>query len=430
MRLAGDCSSVEVEALWVSVKSQASHTTVGKTTMTMDKHRFKPHTEVVRFMVSVVVVLGIIAAVLIMLLLAASIRIVQPYEQGLYIFLGKYRGKLNAGVNLVIPLGARVIRMDMRTQVLEVPSQEVITKDNSPTNVDAIIYTKVVDPERAYFEVSEFRVATVALAQTTLRAVIGDMELDEVLYSREKINSRLRDTLDQATDAWGVRVEGVEIREVDPVERVKKAMEEQTSAERERRAAILKADGQKRGAILEAEGLKRARILEAEGVRQSKILEAEGERTAQILNSQGRAQALRVLALGSAPLDHKALTVLSLDALGRLGDGQATKIVLPFEMTRALQGIASYLGAGSETSAMKATDLRDLEKLIGSSADIIGEIPSHKQIQQEMAALSRELEQEQKAADKVIERRDTERATDKRERESAKAAGKRDKVAE
>ena len=142
--------------------------------------------------------------------------------------------------------------------------------------MDAIIYIKVVDPEKAYFEVTNYRMATIALAQTTLRSVIGDMELDEVLYNRDLINSKLRDILDKATDAWGVRVEAVESREVDPVGPVKAAMEEQTSAERRRRAAILLADGNKRSAILEAEGIKQSMILKAEGSRQSKILEAEG----------------------------------------------------------------------------------------------------------------------------------------------------------
>ena len=350
------------------------------------------------------VVLGIVVGILLMLFLAGSIRIVQPYEQALYIFLGKYKHKLNTGVNFVVPMGSRVIRMDMRTQVLDVPRQEVITKDNSPTNVDAIIYTRVVDPERAYFEVSNHRIATIALAQTTLRSVIGDMELDEVLYSREKINSRLQDILDAATDAWGVRVEGVEIREVDPVDRVKRAMEEQTSAERERRAAILRADGQKRAAILEAEGAKKSRILQAEGVRQSQILEAEGNRTAQILTAQGRAQSLRVLSLGSVALDQKSLTVLSLDALAKLGEGAATKIVLPFEVTSALRGVARYLGAGAETPPTTPTNITDLEKIIGSTDDVLGAIPSHAQIQKELDALSREIEAEQKAVADIVDK--------------------------
>src|SRR5688572_26513262 len=352
--------------------------------------------------IGVVVVLGIIAAIIVMLLLAASIRIIQPYEQGLYIFLGKHRGKLNTGVTLVIPMGSRVIRLDMRTQVLDVPRQEVITKDNSPTNVDALIYTKIVDPERAFFEVADYRVATIALAQTTLRSVIGDMELDEVLNSRERINARLRDTLDQATDAWGVKVEAVEIREVDPVERVKRAMEEQTSAERERRAAILKADGQKRAAVLEAEGQKRARVLAAEGVRQSRILEAEGDRTAQILAGQGKAQALRILSLGAAPLDSKALSVLSLDALGRLGDGKATKIIIPFEVTRALQGIAAHLKVAPDAETGKEVDIRNLEKIVGTASAVLGDIPTRASVREELAALSRETAEDEEAAEELM----------------------------
>lgn len=353
----------------------------------------------------VTVVLGIFVGLLAVLFIAKSVRIIQPYEQALYIFLGKFKRKLNTGVNFVVPMGTRVVRLDMRTQVLDVPRQEVITKDNSPTNVDAIIYTKIVDPERATFEVSDYRFATIALAQTTLRSVIGDMELDEVLNSRETINTRLRDTLDKATDAWGVKVEGVEIREVDPVERVKRAMEEQTSAERERRAAILKADGQKRAAVLEAEGLKRARILQAEGVRQSQILEAEGQRTAQILTAQGRAQALRVLAMGSVALDSRALSVLSLDALGKLGDGQATKIILPFEVTKALQGISNYLGVAPDAPTGKRSDLKELEAMVGTASDVLGDIPRHAQLKKELDQLGKELEAEQEAAEEIVDRK-------------------------
>ncbi|UCC93861.1 MAG: hypothetical protein JSW25_04115, partial [Thermoplasmata archaeon] len=270
-----------------------------------------------------------IVVILIILLLVfalfKAVVIIQPYEQGLKIVLGKYAGRLNPGLNFVPPFITRVIRMDLRTQVFDVPQQEVITKDNSPTRVDAIIYIKVVDPEKAFFQVANYKLATVALAQTTLRSTIGDMELDEVLYNRAVINTQLRDTLDEATDPWGVKVEMVEIREVDPVGAVKAAMEEQTASERERRAAILRADGVKRSAILEAEGAKRSRILQAEGIKQSKILEAEGERLSQILNAQGEAQGLRILAVGSAPLDQKALTVKSLNTLATMADGKATK---------------------------------------------------------------------------------------------------------
>lgn len=341
-------------------------------------------------------IVGGVLVGLFIILLASGLRIVQPYEQGLYIFLGKYRGKLNTGLNFVIPFGSRVIRMDMRTQVMDVPRQEVITKDNSPTNVDALIYARVMDPEKAYFEVSEFRIATVALAQTTLRSVMGDMDLDEILNQRERINSRLQDILDKQTDAWGVRVEGVEIREVDPVDRVKSAMEEQTSAERERRAAILRADGQKQASILEAEGQKRSAILAAEGVRQARILEAEGARKAEILRTQGQAQGLRILSLGASTLDQKALSVLNLEALGKLGATEATKIVLPFELTGLIKGAASAVGGANESPAYVAADIKGLEKIVGTAKEILGDIPDTKALQEELARLTEEAEPDEK----------------------------------
>ncbi len=237
--------------------------------------------------------IGLIAVLVVLIVAVAFVAgraafwIIQPYEQGIYIRLGNFQHTLDPGVNIVPPFISQVIKIDLRTQVLDVPRQEVITKDNSPTNVDAIIYIKVVDVSKAYFEVTNYKAATINLAQTTLRSVIGDMELDEILYNRERINTHLRQVLDEATDAWGVRVESVEIREVDPVAQVKDAMEEQTAAERQRRAAILRADGQKRSAILEAEGNRRSKILNAEGNRQSKILNAEGSRMARILEAQG-----------------------------------------------------------------------------------------------------------------------------------------------
>ena len=291
--------------------------------------------------------------------------------------------------------------MDMRTQVMDVPRQEVITRDNSPTNVDAIIYVRVMEPERAFFEVSNHKLATVALAQTTLRSVIGDMDLDDVLNQRERINGRLQDILDKSTDAWGVRVEGVEIREVDPVDRVKRAMEEQTSAERERRAAILRADGQKQASILEAEGQKRSAILSAEGDRQSRILAADGDRKAQILRTQGQAQGLHILSMGAAPLDQKALAVLSLDALGKLGATQATKIVLPFELTGLIKGAAQAMGGAGETPSHAPSSLKDLEKILGPVRDIIGDVPNSKELAAELDRLAaetgREAEEQAKA---------------------------------
>jgi|GEM_PF-13539 regulator of protease activity HflC (stomatin/prohibitin superfamily) len=326
---------------------------------------------------------------------------IQPYENALVTVLGSYRGFLNPGFNVVSPV-ARVIRVDLRTQVLEVPRQEVITKDNSPTNVDAIIYIKVVDSYSAVFRVQDYRLATVALAQTTLRSVIGDMELDEILYNRERINARLRDILDEATDKWGVRVEAVEIKEVDPVGPVKAAMEEQTAAERQRRAAVLRADGEKRSAILVAEGQKRARILQAEGLRQSRILEAEGARMATILEAQGEAQRLRILAMGAAPLDAKALTVLSLDTASEMANGQATKILFPFEFSRLMEGASDYLSAGRTVPERALSNLDDLEKRLGSMDDILGPIPKQSELTTEIQSIEDEIKAESEESQKML----------------------------
>jgi len=321
--------------------------------------------------------------IIILIIFARGVIIVQPYEQGLEIRLGRYIGRMNSGFRWVIPLITQVIKLDLRTLVMDVPSQEVITKDNSPTNVDAIVYIRVVDPEKAYFEVANYRMATVALAQTTLRGVIGDMELDEVLYNRESINMKLRDILDRETDQWGVKVERVEIKEVDPVGAVKQAMTEQTAAERERRAAVLRADGEKRSAILKAEGLKKGMILEAEGERQSKILKAEGERLSQILRAQGESQGLRILALGSRSLDKRAITVLSFDALKAMANGQATKIIFPFEISSLIKQGAKYLGA---TESMDDKEVYD----IPLDESLLGDIPTAERIMEVVKSIEDE----------------------------------------
>ena len=346
-------------------------------------------------------VIGGFLALLVIILLVRGIHFVQPYEQGIVVLFGAYKRVLNSGFNWVIPF-ATVLRIDLRTQVLEVPRQEVITKDNSPTNVDAIIYIKVVDPPKAIFQVQDYHVATVALAQTTLRSIIGDMELDEILYNRERINTRLRDILDEATDKWGVRVDAVEIKEVDPVGPVKSAMEEQTAAERQRRAAVLRADGEKRSAILVAEGQKRSRILQAEGVRQSQILEAEGARVATILQAQGESQRLRILSLGAGVLDAKALTVLSLDTVARVGDGQATKILFPFEFSRLMEGASEYMGTSRQVPDRALNTLDDLEKRIGSMDNILGPIPRQEELLTEIKSIEDEIKAESDESTAIV----------------------------
>jgi regulator of protease activity HflC (stomatin/prohibitin superfamily) len=336
-------------------------------------------------------IIALIITVALILIFISGVTIIQPYEQGLWIMLGKYKRRLNPGFNWIYPLISEVIRLDLRTQVLDVPRQEVITKDNSPTNVDAIVYIRVVDPEKSYFEVVNYHLATVSLAQTTLRSVVGDMELDEILYNRELINARLRDILDEATDAWGVKVEAVEIREVDPVEAVKAAMEEQTSAERKRRAAILLADGQKKAAILEAEGSKQSLILNAEGVRQSKILESEGERVSKILVAQGESQGLRVLSLGAVPLDKKAISVLSMNMMKTMADGKATKIIFPMEISRMLDQVGEYLGAS--TVVPEVGEVVDVEKMVGKADDVLGKIPNPDELRKEVEKIEKAMKE-------------------------------------
>ena len=333
----------------------------------------------------------IILVAMVIVVLFAVIRQVEQYETAVRLRLGKYHDMLNPGWNFVIPFLDQAIMVDLRTQVLDVPRQEVITKDNSPTMVDAVIYFRVADGKRAILEVSSYRQAIINMAQTTLRAVIGDMELDQVLSNRDRINHGLRDRLDVETDKWGVKVENVEIREVDPAPNLKQAMEDQTAAERNRRANILRADGEKRAAILNAEGDKQSRILEAEGLRQAQILEAQGQRTARILEQQGEAQGLRIISMGAAAMDSKALTIMSLDTLKQLGAGASTKFVLPFELTTLMEGAAEYVVSSRATPDKELAKVGDLEKALGKADDVLGPIPTAEEMEKEMNAIKEEV---------------------------------------
>ncbi len=352
--------------------------------------------EAIIFLLLFVVIVTAIVSVV------SGVKIVQPYEQAVYMRLGKYIRVLNQGLNFVCPLINTVVKLDLRTQVLDVPRQEVITKDNSPVNVDAIIYIKVTDPKNAFFEVTDYRTATVYLAQTSLRSIVGEMELDEILSSREKINIQLRDVLDEATDKWGVKIEAVEIREVDPAIKVKDSMEEQTSAERRRRAAILAADGEKRAAILEAEGKRQSMILEAEGKRQSMILEAEGKRLATILESQGDAQKLRIMAVGASAMDSKALSVLSMETLKAVGDGQASKIYFPLEVTKIMDSVSQYVNSGTSIPDREVADIKDIEAAVGKADDILGPIPSPDEIRSQIQELDKTVEEEEKQTQSAL----------------------------
>ena len=350
---------------------------------------------------SVVMTLVIIVIVAVIVVITSGVKIVQPYEQAIYMRLGKFVRVLNQGLNFVCPLINQVVKLDLRTEVLDVPKQEVITKDNSPVEVDAVIYIKVTDPKNAFFEVTNYRWATVNLAQTTLRSIIGEMELDQILSSRERINVSLRDILDENTDKWGVKIEAVEIREVDPARKVKDSMEEQTSAERKRRAAILEADGQKRAAILEAEGKKKSMILEAEGKRQSMILEAEGQRIATILEGQGEAQKLRIMSVGAASMDSKAMSVLSMQTLQEVGKGESSKFFFPMELTKLVEGISEYMGSANNVPDREVSDTESIRQAVGDPDDILGPIPSVEEIRKETESV-KDLRKEIEEVDQIV----------------------------
>src|SRR3712207_2802022 len=221
-----------------------------------------------------IIVLAAIAFLLFVVVLS-GVKIIRPYERGLVERLGKYRSTVEPGLRLIIPFIERLEKVDMRERVVDVPPQEVITSDNVVVSVDAVIYYEATDPQRLAYNVVDFYLAVTKLAQTNLRNVVGDMQLDEALTSRDTINTKLREILDDATDKWGTRVVRVEIQRIDPPQDVMHAMHEQMKAERTRRAVVTAASGEREAAIARAEGDKRSAILQAEGLREAAMLQAE-----------------------------------------------------------------------------------------------------------------------------------------------------------
>jgi regulator of protease activity HflC (stomatin/prohibitin superfamily) len=277
---------------------------------------------------------------------ALAIKIVQQYELGLTERFGRYRTTLEPGFHMIVPFIDKVQKIDMREQVVDVPPQEVITKDNVVVTVDAVVYYQATDPVKLAYNVANFILAATKLAQTNLRNVIGDMDLDSALTSRETINTELRLILDEATDVWGTRVVRVEIQRIDPPADVTQAMHRQMKAERDRRAIVTEAEGEKRAAILKAEGVKQAAILDAEG-RAAAIREvADAEKFKLLTVAEGEGQAIeRVFgAIHEGDPTPDLIAIEYLKALQGIADGQATKIYLPLETS----GILSSIGAIGE----------------------------------------------------------------------------------
>lgn len=311
-----------------------------------------------------VIVLAVIG-VLLFAYVAAGVRIIRPYQRGIVEMLGKYQQTVDPGLRIIIPFVQTIRAVDMREQVVDVPPQEVITSDNVAVSVDAVIYYEPTDPQRLVYNVANFILAVTKLAQTNLRNVIGDLQLDESLTSRDKINIALREILDDATDKWGVRVVRVEIQRIDPPPDVMSAMHEQMKAERTRRAVVTEAEGRRTASITTAEGEKASAILQAEGIKARSVLEAEGraeavrtfaeaEKFRQQAVAEGEADAIRSVyqAIHDGNPSNDLLAIKYLEALQKLGDGQATKIIVPTE----LSGVAGALAGVTELLDRSGTD--------------------------------------------------------------------------
>ena len=292
-------------------------------------------------------VAGVAALVVAVVTVHSAVEIVDAYEKRALTVFGEYRGLLEPGIHLIPPFVSRVYAFDMRTQTFDVPRQEAITRDNSPVVADAVVYIHVMDARRAFLEVEDYEVAVSNLAQTTLRAVIGDMELDDTLSKRTEINARIREELDEPTDEWGIRVESVEVREVTPSADVKAAMEQQTGAERRRRAMILEAQGERRSAVERAQGAKQSNIIRAQGEKQSQILEAQGDAVSTVLRAKS-----------AESMGERAVLEKGLETLAEIGTSPSTTFVLPQELTSLLGRYGKQL-TGSDV----AGDGRGLESL-------------------------------------------------------------------
>lgn len=277
------------------------------------------------------VVLFAIIGFVILIVAANAVRIVRPWEKALIERLGKYQRTADSGLTVIIPFLERIIKVDMREQVVDVPPQAVITKDNVVVEVDAVVYYEVTDPVKVTYNVANFYIAATKLAQTNLRNLVGDLALDESLTSREVINTKLREILDDATDKWGTKVTRVELQRIEPPSDVTEAMHRQMKAERDRRAMILEAEGSKRSAILKAEG-------EAEAIKKV----ADANKYEKLTVAKGEAEAIQTVfgAIHEGRPTNDLIAIKYLEALQNIADGKATKVFLPFEASGILGSIA------------------------------------------------------------------------------------------
>jgi regulator of protease activity HflC (stomatin/prohibitin superfamily) len=353
-------------------------------------------------------VVGILFLFVVIVAVWQAVEIVDAYEKKALTVFGEYRQLLEPGINFIPPFVSRTYAFDMRTQTLDVPRQEAITRDNSPVTADAVVYIKVMDAKKAFLEVEDYKTAVSNLAQTTLRAVLGDMELDETLNKRQEINARIRKELDEPTDEWGIRVESVEVREVNPSQDVQQAMEQQTSAERRRRAMILEAQGERRSAVEKAEGDKQSNIIRAQGEKQSQILEAQGDAISTVLRAKS-----------AESMGERAIIDKGMETLRDIGQGESTTFVLPQELTSLLGRYGQQLtdSAVQEKTGLDSKDfdaetremlgLDDIEEILGQ-IDNAADVDTEKMEKEAEKVMAGETDPDIKSADEVIAQADDE----------------------
>ena len=311
------------------------------------------------------IIIFIVLVVLALWILASCIRIVPQAYAIVVERLGAYKETWNTGIHFKVPFIERVARrVNLKEQVVDFPPQPVITKDNVTMQIDTVVFFQITDPKLFAYGVENPIMAIENLSATTLRNIIGDMELDETLTSREVINTKMRASLDVATDPWGIKVNRVELKNIIPPAAIQEAMEKQMKAERERREAILRAEGEKKSTILVAEGKKESAILDAEAEKQAAILKAEAQKERMIKEAEGQAEAVLkvqhanaegIRMIREAGADQAVLTLKSLEAFGKAADGKATKIIIPSE----IQGLAGLASSLKEIVTDDNTDTRE-----------------------------------------------------------------------
>lgn len=301
----------------------------------------------------VFLVLGILAIVII----ASGLKIVRQSDAMVIERLGKYHRTIHTGVHLLIPFIERVsAKISLKEKVADFAPQSVITKDNVTMQIDTVVYYQIVDPKLYAYGVEHPVSAIENLTATTLRNIVGDMELDETLTSRDSVNGQMRTILDEATDPWGIKVNRVELKNILPPKDIQEAMEKQMRAERERREAILRAEGEKRANILVAEGARESQVLRAEAEKEARVLAAEAEKQALIAEAEGRAQAIKLITEAAPSKEY--LTLQAYEAFRDVANGQATKIIIPSE----IQNLAGLVASMAEVSESAKTSTKTTKK--------------------------------------------------------------------